>query len=356
MPDGEVLAKEATEILFNRGTLVDLYIGKPTFQRKLKSGSLLLGDVINDDAFQLGNKRLMPKEALEDHVTLEGKARTALASRSLEFPISGARFVTYNTLPDLLQELRTLKEQWDVATGVFVSRYMDLRDQQLAVLDKQTEDLMKKQLDTLPPDQRVAQSTNLLEWQDRERAATRTLYPPASEIPSSFHFTWGMFSVRALEGTKAQLYLSSDEILAAQSTMREDLQKWVRSALVEAHKALGETAKRAREIFENQGKLHPRNLRPIFEAFETFNAIDFTGRSDWREQIENAKSRFIVKDAEGHVDMERTASAINGTEHAAGEFKKLLDSIGSLAVEQTASEAGLVALTKVGEFKRLIEI
>jgi hypothetical protein len=235
--------------------------------------------------------------------------------------------------------------------------YHHLRDQQLEALDKQTETLMLKQLEKMSLQERATQSSKLLEWQDVERAATRKLYPPVEEIPESFHFTWRMFKASALEGgTGTHGLLTNEEILEAQDTMRRDLQQWVRTALIEAHKALGETAKQARDLFEKQGRLHPRNLRPLFEAFETFNAIDFTGKSDWRLQIGEARNRFIVKGADGQIDMDRTASSINSTSFASGEFKKLLDSIGSLAVEQTAREAGLLALTKVGEFKRLIEV
>jgi hypothetical protein len=354
---GEALASQATEILFNRGTLVDLYIGKPTFQRKLRPDSLLLADVIDEAALQLGNKRLMPKKALELHVTLEGKARTALSDRSLEFPISGARFVTYAALPALLKRLQDLRRQWNLATEAFLLNYLELRDQQLVVLDDQTEGLMRKQLELMPKADVAHRSAELLEWQDTERAATRKLYPPVNEVPSSFRFSWRMFKVSALEGGADKMgFLDPEEIVRAQDQMRADLQHWVRTAIVEAHKALGDTAKQARELFEKQNKLHPKNLRPLFEAFETFNAIDFTGRSDWRKQIEEAKSKFIQRDPEGNIDMELTASVINSTSHASDEFKKLLSSIGTLAVEQTAIEAGLASLTKVGEFKRLIEV
>lgn len=358
MPESrEHLAREASELLFDRGTLVDLFVGKPTFQRKLRPTSLLLEDVIDDEALQLGNKRLMPKKALERHSQLETHARALLNGNSLVFPIAGARFVTYNALPGLLERLRNLKQSWDEATTEFVNKYETLRSTQLEALDAQTERLMLQRLNELPPEKRAEQSPKLLEWQDAERATTRKLYPETQQIPESFKFTWHIFRVPSCEfGSGSKGLLTDEEITQAQNTMRQDLQQWVRTALVEAHQALGVTAKRAREIFESQGRLHPRNLRPLFEAFETFNAIDFTGKSDWRTQIEEARRRFIMTDATGHIDMNRTAEAINSTHFASGEFKKLLDSIGSLAVEQTAQEAGLLALTKVGEFGRLVEI
>lgn len=355
---GESLARQATEILFDQGTLVDLYIGRPTFQRKLRSASLLLEGVINDNALQLGNKRLMPKEALAMHVTLEGMARTVLTNRSIGFPISGARFVAYSALPALLKRLQDIRHQWNMATTVFVQRYEELREKQLQVLDKQTEDLMYKQLAMMSEEERSKRSSKLLQWQDNEREATREMYPKVEDVAGSFQFSWRMFKVSALEGgAQAKgLMLDDQEILAAQTEMRADLQKWVRSAMAEAHKALGETAKQARELFEKQGKLHPKNLRPIFEAFETFSAIEFTGKSDWRKQVEEAKSRFIVRDAEGNIDIERTSIGINSTEMASGEFKKLLDSIGTLAVGKASEEAGLMALSRVGEFKRVVEV
>jgi len=345
-----------TEVFFDKGTLMDLYIGKPTFQKKLRSNDVLLEGSINEDAFYLGHKKLLPKEAMARLITLEGHARTALAGRSLEFPISGARFVYYRALPDLLVRLRALQTEWTAAVQALVVMYPELKVRQLETLDKQSDDLMQAELQKLTSDQRKGREPELREWLEQQKLQHRRLYPAVEELPAMFHFSWHMFKVSAMEGLEEMNTLQQDELLAAREALQADLRTWVNSATADMHKALGEAAAQAKNLLEKQGKLNPKNLRPLFEAFETFNAIDFTGSSDWRKQVDTARERFIKRDADGSVNFELTSEAINGTTFATTEFKSLLNAIGSLAVQQVAEEAGKTAISRVGAFRRFVEV
>ena len=345
-----------TEVLFDKGTLMDLYIGKPTFQKKLRSGDVLLEGSINEDAFYLGHKKLLPKEAMARLITLEGHARTALAGRSLEFPLSGARFVYFQALPALLVRLRTLQTEWRAAVQELVNTYPELKARQLEILDKQSSDLMEAELLKVVPNQQQAKRAELDSWLEMQKQQHRKLYPPVSELPEMFHFSWRMFKVSAVDGLEEMNTLQQEELIAARDALKADLSLWVRTATADMHRALGDAAAQAKNLLEKQGKLNPKNLRPLFEAFETFNAIDFTGSSDWRKQVDSARERFIQRDADGSINFERTSEAINGTNFATTEFKGLLNAIGSLAVQQVAEEAGKAAISRVGAFRRFVEV
>lgn len=347
---------QPTEILFDKGTLMDLYIGKPTFQKKLRSNDVLLEGSINEDAIYLGHKKLLPKEAMARLVTLEGHARTALAGRSLEFPLSGARFVYFRALPDLLVRLREIQTQWGQAVSELITTYPELKTKQLEILDKQSEDLKDQQLNGLSADQRKAREPELKDWLEQQKLQHRRLYPPVEELPKMFHFSWRMFKVSAMEGLEEMNTLQQSELIAARDALRNDLQTWVKTATADMHKALGEAAAQAKNLLEKQGKLNPKNLRPLFEAFETFNAIDFTGSSDWRKQVDQARERFIKRNTDGSINFDLTSEAINGTHFATAEFKSLLGAIGGLAVQQVAEEAGRSAISRVGAFRRFVEV
>lgn len=347
--------EQPTEIFFDKGTLLDLYIGKPTFQKKLKSDDVLLKG-INDEAIYLGHKKLLPKEAMAGLITLEGLSRTALAGRSLEFPVSGARFVYFRALPELLVRLRELKVRWETAVAELVIAYPELKAKQLDILDKQSDDLMQIELAKLPPDQKKVRESELRDWLEQQKLQNRKLYPSVDELPAMFRFSWRVFKVDADVGLGEMNTLSQEELLTARNELKADLQKWVKGATSDMHKALGEAAAQAKNLLEKQGKLNPKNLRPLFEAFETFNAIDFTGSSDWRKQVDDARERFIKRDTDGSINFDLTSDAINGTNFATTEFKNLLSSIGSLAVQQVAEEAGRAAISRVGAFKRFVEV
>ena len=345
---------EIAEALFDRGTLMDLYIGKPTFQKKLRPNDVLLED-IDENVLYLGHKKLLPPKATEQLVKLEGQARTALASRSLPFPLSGARFVYYQALPPVMARLRQVQEQWDIAVNELVKEYPNLKEQQLVELDKQAQALHQAELQKVSGIDRAAIEAKLGEWLQQQRAINRELYPPVEKVKEMFHFSWRMFKISALEGVEEMSTLEQADLQNAQQQLKEDLQKWVQQASVEMHKTLGEAAANAAKLLQKNDKLDPRNLKPLFEAFETFKAIDFTGASSFHSAVESIKARFGRKRPDGTYDMELTSADLKNNPQGMQEFKGLLDNLGKLATDEVAEQAG-IATINIGVFKRLVEI
>ena len=343
----------ATEVLFERGTLLDLFIGKPTFQKKLRPNDLLV-EGIDPKAVYLGHKFLLSKKATERLTQIEGQARSTLADKSLEFPLSGARFVYYASLQDVLEEMRKLKTAWGVAVSELIRKYPDLKTEQLAVLDKQCETLAASALSKATMGRADLQK-KLDSWVAAQKLENRSLYPSADSLPKMFSFEWRMFKVSGLTGMESMSSLQADDLLNAQNQLREDLQKWVRSAAVEMHKSLGDAAANALNLLNKNDKMQPRNLKPLFNAFETFKAVDFTGASSFQEVIDRMRSTFGVIDTQGELDYDRIADNLNngpGME----SFRKLLEKVSTLAVDKVAEEAGLNSLRSVGDLKRVIEV
>jgi hypothetical protein len=343
------------DILFDKGTLMDLYIGRWAGIKKMRPHELLL-DQIDEEAFYLGHKKLLPKEAMEKLVTLEGKARTALSKRSIDFPVGGARFVYYKALPEVIALLNELKKEWETAVEDLVQEYPALKEKQLTLLDKQIDVIAKEELKKAENQEEHETLYEKLEsWKVEQKAVNRQLYPTADVLKTKFPFDWRMFKISALQGIEQMSTLQAEDLLAAQNKLREDLQKWVKEAATAMHLALGEAAARAKDMLEKQGKLNPKNLKPLFEAFETFKAIDFTGQSNFQTVIDDIKSKYGVKKNE-KIDYELTAGSLNYDDQAKKELSSLLSSLGKLAAEDAAELAGLEAIGKVGEFKRFVDL
>lgn len=342
-----------TEMLFERGVLVDLHIGRPTFQRKLRQSDLLI-EGLDEHVLYLGHKKLLPKEALEKLITLDGKARTALADKSLAFPISGARFVRRETLSDVLRSLHEVRVEWQAAITALVTQYPEFKTKQLEQLRKQAEKLVATELQKYQAgtDVYVEKAAQLGLWLEQQGAANLAMYPPAEELFGLFPLHWRMFKVQAA-GVSEMDEVAHEQFKMAQEQLKGDLRKWVKQAGAEMHKALGEAALNAKNLLEKNGKLDPRSLRPLFNAFETFNAVDFTGTSDFHTVIEQIKQRFGVRNLAGNMDYEQTSAAVQGSVES---FKELLTSVSNLAEEEIAAKAGMVALSKAGEFSRVIEL
>jgi|SRR6267154_403955 len=351
MPDER---NELTAALFRRGALMDLHIGRWTAMKKMQPNDLLMGEV-DLNTIYLGHKKLLPKKATEKLVEIEGKARTALASKSLEFPLAGARFVTYGTIPDVVDRLRQLKVDWNREIDSLVVDYPTLRETQLALLETQAQRFIQEELRKFgavsTADAWQNRKGELDEWLKKQRASNLSFYPrDVEELRKKFSFGWRMFQVSSLDGVDD---LDVEEVRAAQDQLRADLQGWVRSAAASMHQALGEAAANARSMLEKNGKLTPRNLQPLFNAFENFLKVDFTGQSTFRATIDTIKQRFLIQNADGSYDLPKMAESM-GTEARQAEFGNLLVSMADLAVDETAAKAGINSLR--ADFGRLVEL
>lgn len=340
-----------TEALFARGALMGLHIGRWTAVKKMAPTDMLMGEV-DLDAIYLGHKKLLPKKAMEKLVELEGKARVALSSRSMEFPIAGARFVTYSTLPTVVSKLEELKEEWAREVEELIARYPALRESQLFLLSAQAEKFVQEELrKVLDATQLQERREELLRWLSEQMTMNNGFYPAVDQLRLKFSFSWRMFTISALQGINE---LDVAEVREAQERLRADLQSWVRSATASMHQALGEASANAKAILEKHGKLTAINLKPLFNAFESFLMVDFTGQSTFRETIETIKKRFLVSNPDGTYNLTAMAESMS-SEVSKAEFNDLLSKMGELAVEDTAAQAGILSLSRT-DFGRMVEL
>lgn len=329
------------EQLFQRGALMSLHIGRWGAMKKMSAGDLLLKEV-DDDALYLGHKKLLPKSAMEKLVELEGKARSTLAGKSIDFPIAGARFVSYSSVPTLMESLKSLKDDWDSEVEKLVADYPNLRTKQLELLERQAITLANEKLKADP-----SKADEMKTWLATQLATNRTFYPPADQLKFKFSFSWRMFRISNLDGINE---LDPEEVKNAQERLRNDLRQWIGSATAQIHQTLGEAAKNAQDILERNGKLTPRNIKPLFDAFESFLAVDFTGKSTFRENIESLKKGFLVQNPDGTYNLPLMAESVSGNE----QFSTLLSKLSTLAIEDVAREAG--AESSAGRFGRVLDL
>lgn len=343
-----------TDLLFDRGTLLHLYIGRWTGNRKMSQQDLLLEDV-DEKALNVGFKKLMPYEWHSRFQHIESEARSLLASMSVEFPIGNARFMFYRTVPTFLRRIQPLKDRWDRAVQEFVDEYDDLKQSQLNLLEQQAQKLVDQELASYrqgSPEYRE-RALALSEWKEQQRAKNWALYPKSSEIASRFTFMWRMFKVSPVQGVEQMNTLDQQQLAEVQETLQREVSNWARTASTQVHQALGAAAENAQSMLVANGKLNPRSLRPLFEAFEQFRAIEFSGTSNFNETIDNIRRQFLVTGSDGSADYQATADRINSN---TGALSDLLSTIGNLALDQVAEEAGIQALQRTGEFGRFVDL
>jgi hypothetical protein len=337
-------------ILFDRGTLFHLYVGRWTGNKQMSEMDLLIDGAVDKDAYYIGHKKLLPPEAQKRLSAVERNARKFLYDRSMEFVFANARFVTYQALPDILNRMPGFKAEWDEAVEYLCQNYPRFKEEQLARLDQQTYALAESALEKIPKEKREAKRKDLDEWKEGRNKLNRSLYPTVESLKRKMTFEYRMFRVSPIEGLVEGL--DRNTLIQEQERLVEDTRRFVREASTAMHQALGEAAARARDMLKDNGKLNVRNLRPLFEAFETFSSVNFAGKSQFADAIESVRSRYLVKSGDGEADWKVTAEHINDNIQ---DVRSVLDRMADLAIETTAEQAG-VRMVRQGDFGRLIDL
>lgn len=335
------------DVLFKQGILFDLDIGRWAAIKKLDKDDLHLSS-INPNAFHLGHKKLMPKETVDKVYEIESKARSALMICSSDFPIAGARFVRYPVLEQLLAKLGELRVKFFAEVKDLLENYPILRAKQLSILNAQSESIATiKKLELLGKKDALDEVDV---WLARQFQRNDAAFPKVEILGEKFRFEWRMFKVSTADSLAI---ISADQAIEAHKKLQGDLQEWVHETAMMMHKTLGEAAAHANELLEKQGKLNPKNLKPLFDAFEAFKAIDFAG-SDVQQKLDDIKKQYAYVSG-GKIDYEASANAINADVHAMSGLKNLLSNLGQFAVEDVAKEAGEKALSKITGYGRVMD-
>ena len=342
------MTEHVINALWSQGVLFELTVNKSQFQKKNRPQDTGLDEDLDPGVMTPGSKKLLPPHAIKRLSNIEANARAILRNRSMEFPLSGARFVYYRTLGTLTAALEEIKKEWDAAVLDITANYEALKKEQIAALDAQALKIAGSTLKNASESDRQA-------WLEEQYLYNKSIFPPLDEVKDRFGFGWRMYKVNAVDGLSTMGAVEQEAVLEAQKKLQQEMKAWVKEASAALHKKLGEAAAHTAEMLKKQGKLNPKNLKPLFDAFEEFKAVDFTGSSDFRDKIDKITKGFLVT-KDGQADMATTAASVNNTEAGMAAFKQVLGEISALAVDAVAEEAGMKSLTKVGEFKRMVEI
>lgn len=340
---------DVIQVVFKKGVLFDITIGRWSALHQMKTNDLLL-EKLNRRIIYPGHKKLLPDDAAQPIATLEGKIRSFVRKHSMQFPISGAVFVTFKALPDLLKGLKQLKTEYETAAQALVTNWDKFKADQIKALDEEARKVAV-QNGLYENNTPMADKETLKNWLKTQHSQHVDLYPPKDQLLAKYYVSWTMFKVGQLDQTAAEEFqeAAADFFQEQQEKLKQSMIIWVKEKAVEMHKKLGEAAANAKALLAENGKLNPKNLKPLFAAFEEFKSIDFAG-SSFAPVIEGIEKKFLVG-ANG-VDFEDVATAVNGS---ADEFSNLLSSMADLAVEEVAAKAGAVSLAN-SDFKRIVEV
>lgn len=336
-------------VVFKKGVLFDITIGRWSALHQMKTDDLLL-EKLNRRIIYPGHKKLLPDNASQPIMSLEGQIRTFVRKRSMDFPVSGAVFVNFKALPSMLKGLRKLKKQYEDAVQVLFNNWDSIKLEQIKALDDESRKIAVQNgiyENTTPQ----ADKEILKKWLEEQHKQHVALYPSKDKLLSKYYVSWTMFKVGQLDQVGAMQEVEADVLAEQQQKLQASMEAWVKNKAAEMHKKLGEAAAHAKALLAENGKLNPKNLKPLFSAFEEFKSIDFAG-SSFSGVISDIEKKFLPAGADSEdADFKQIASSVNGS---ADEFEGLLSTLTELAIDDVAQKAGAVMLAN-SEFKRVVE-
>jgi hypothetical protein len=238
---------------------------------------------------QLGQKRLIPKDALQDFALIESRTNSCVEGASFPFLGGIARFVPNAKLLDLTNRLAKFTEEFQQATESFVDGYSPLRD-------KAMEEWRE-----------AAQQMN--GSAERLIATIEQSFPPAGSIAKRFAFDVQMFQISAPQGIRLEITNGIAEFEASESRRRvaeqatsrlqSDLDGFIRESVAALRQ---ETALLASDVLatidESKGGVHQRTLNRVAAFIDNFRSLNFADDQQLESTLEQFRRELLNRSAE----------------------------------------------------------
>jgi hypothetical protein len=260
--------------------------------KKLKPEDLgLKASDVSDRLIRLGQKRLIPRDALADFSVIESRAHAAVEGSSFPFLGGLARFVPNPNLSATIATLGKLQGEFADATQSFVENYPALRVKALTEWREAAQHLngsAERLIDTI------------------EQA-----FPPAGVINQRFDFSWQLFQISAPESIRLEIVDGVAQAEAAQdrqriaaeanNRMQNDLNAFIRESVSSLRT---ETARLATDVLAtidgSEKGVHQRTLNRISSFIDSFRSLNFAGDAQLEQTLENFRANLLRRSAEDY--------------------------------------------------------
>jgi Protein of unknown function (DUF3150) len=275
-----------------RGVLVTTTVRYWRGCKKLKPEDLgLKSSDVSNRLIRLGQKRLIPKDALNDFSLIESRAHAAVEGASFPFLGGIARFVPNPNLTATTYTLEKLQGEFAEATQSFVENYPSLREKALTEWREAAEHLNGSA--------------------ERLLATIEQAFPPAAAINQRFSFEWSLFQISTPDSIRLELVDGVTQIEAAQDRqriaaeatrrMQGDLDAFVRESVASLRQ---ETARLASDVLAtidgSEKGVHQRTLNRIGSFIESFRTLNFAGDQQLEATLERFRHDLLNRSAEDY--------------------------------------------------------
>ncbi|GAA5117411.1 hypothetical protein JIN84_17425 [Luteolibacter yonseiensis] len=246
---------------------------------------------VSDRLILLGQKRLIPRDALQAFALIESRVQATVESSSFPFLGGIGRFVPNARLADITDKLEKLRDEFREATLDFVARYSSLRE------------------------------AAMIEWRDAAQnlngsaerliATIEQSFPPAGEIAKRFGFDTRLFQIAAPDSIRLEVVEGVEQLEVAENRRRisEDASRRLNSGIDEfiresVASMRDETARLAQDVLttinSSENGVHQRTLNRLTGFIDSFRTLNFAGDQQLEQTLERFRRDLLGRSAEDY--------------------------------------------------------
>ena len=326
------------DAICRKGVLVSVSIRYWRGCKRLKPEDLGLDpDKVSKRLIQLGQKRLIPKDALSEFALIESRAHAMVEASSFPFLNGIARFVPNPRLMEITRNLEGLRHDFELATQGFAAGYAPLRDKAMAEWRE-----VARQL--------PGNAEHLI-------ATIEQSFPVAGSITKRFSFEVRMFQTTAPDNLHLEIadgvaeYEASENRrkIAEQATQRlqSDLDGFVRESVASLRR---ETAHLATDVLatidQSKNGVHQRTLNRLSSFIDGFRALNFAGDQQLESTLERFRRDLLQRSAEEYRNNPGAMTSLtdglnrlreNAVEMVRGDATDIVSRFGQVGVRRLAA-------------------
>ncbi len=212
-----------------------------------------------------GTKDLLdPEQTRQVFGQIEKKARHVLEKHSRPFAAANAHFVPWNNVQTVIEQLETLKSEFDAAVQQFLADYPQLR----------------------------------ATWQAQHPEIPDVCYPLPMALPGKFGLSWHAFKVTGapeltpvedIEMELEQRRVRDEQVQLMEANLRRECQQFVEGYVLGFRR---EVAEFCDQVIAEKGQVHGKTLTAIRDRIDRFHAMNVFGDADAATKLARLKQQI----------------------------------------------------------------
>lgn len=267
------------EKVFTQGTLVDVNIRIWRAQISLKAEEIGLRDKDIPAYYELGKKRLIPKDKLMEFISIENLARRLLLKYSYSFAFGNARFVPKKCLMEFVKQFNELTEKFNELKDDFLSNYDTNRLKMRPHFTEAAEISYNNAVSMLAHEHKELGMTKD-EYKNNYIAQIELNYPTPEELAKKFKMEYNVFQVALPDLTQvtyADITEQDSKIRLLENTQKKQLLRKVDQFFTDSILEIRSKVVKALNRFEHSinGQHNEVSFSRIKDVLDTYEKMCF---------------------------------------------------------------------------------